>query len=81
MRQLSKRMEEQLGMKLEVTPALKEHLVEQYADYKMGARPLKRAIQTVIEDALAEEILSKKLGKGSHIVAGFSAGKVNIKVK
>lgn len=80
-RQLSKRMEEQLGMKLEVTPALKEHLVEQYADYKMGARPLKRAIQTVIEDALAEEILAKKLGKGTHLVAGFSQGKVNLKVK
>ena len=80
-RQLSHRMEQQLGMRLEVTPSLKEHLVEKYADYKMGARPLKRAIQTVIEDALAEEILKKKLGKGSHIVAGFSVGKVNIKVK
>ncbi len=80
-KQLSRRMEEQLGMKLEVTPSLKEHLVERYADAKMGARPLKRAIQTVIEDALAEEILSKKLGKGTHLVAGFSGGKVNIKVK
>ena len=80
-KQLSKRMEVQLGMKLEVTPALKDHLVERYADAKMGARPLKRAIQTVIEDALAEEILAKKLDKGSHLVAGFRAGKVDIKVK
>ncbi len=80
-KQLSRRMEEQLGMKLDVTPALKEHLVERYADLKMGARPLKRAIQTVIEDALAEEILLKKLGKGTHLVVGFGGGKVNIKVK
>ncbi|MBQ8816913.1 MAG: ATP-dependent Clp protease ATP-binding subunit [Lachnospiraceae bacterium] len=80
-KQLGKRMEEQLGMKLEITPALKEHLVEKYADAKMGARPLKRAMQSVIEDALAEEILVKKLGAGSHIVAGFSGGKVNFKIK
>ena len=79
--QLSRRMEEQLGMKLEVTPALKEHLVEKHSDAKMGARPLKRAIQTVIEDGLAEEILTKKLGEGSHIVAGFAGGKVTFKIK
>ena len=80
-KQLSRRMEAQLGMKLEVTPALKEHLVEKYSDAKMGARPLKRAIQTVVEDGLAEEILTKKLGVGSHIVAGFSGGKVTFKIK
>ena len=80
-KQLSRRMEEQLGMKLEITPALKEHLVEKYSDAKMGARPLKRAIQTVVEDGLAEEILTKKLGAGSHIVAGFSGGKVTFKIK
>jgi ATP-dependent Clp protease ATP-binding subunit ClpC len=80
-KQLSRRMEEQLGMKLEITPALKEHLVEKHSDAKMGARPLKRAIQTVVEDGLAEEILTKKLGAGSHIVAGFSGGKVTFKIK
>lgn len=80
-KQLGRRMEEQLGMKLEVTPALKEHLVEKHSDAKMGARPLKRAIQTIIEDGLAEEILTKKLGAGSYIVAGYAGGKVNFKVK
>ncbi len=80
-KQLGRRMEEQLGMKLEITPSLKEHLVEKYSDAKMGARPLKRAMQKVIEDALAEEILSKKLTAGCHIVAGYSAGKVNFKIK
>lgn len=80
-RQLSRRMEEQLGMKLEVTPALKEHLVEKHSDAKMGARPLKRAIQTIIEDGLAEEILTRKLAAGSHIVAGYAGGKVNFKIK
>ena len=80
-KQLSRRMEEQLGMKLDITPSLREYLVEKHSDLKMGARPLKRAIQTIIEDGLAEEILTKKLKAGSHIVAGFAGGKVNFKVK
>ncbi len=80
-KQLAGRMEEQLGMKLEITPALKEHLVEKYSDAKMGARPLKRAMQSVIEDGLAEEILTRHLGAGSRITAGFSGGKVTFKVK
>ena len=54
---LYKRCEDQLGIHLTITAALKEHLVSKYADNKMGARPLKHAIQSVVEDALAEEIL------------------------
>ena len=57
---LYKRCEDQLGIHLTITAALKEHLVKKYADNKMGARPLKRAIQSVVEDALAEEILLKR---------------------
>ena len=57
---LYKRCEDQLGIHLTITAALKEHLVSKYADNKMGARPLKRAIQSVVEDALAEEILQKR---------------------
>ena len=56
---LYKRCEDQLGIHLTITAALKEHLVKKYADNKMGARPLKRAIQSEVEDALAEEILLK----------------------
>ena len=37
----------------------------------MGARPLKRAIQTLIEDALAEEILSGRVKSGDHVSAGI----------
>ena len=46
---LYKRCEDQLGIHLTITAALKEHLVKKYADNKMGARPLKRAIQSVVE--------------------------------
>ena len=78
---LYKRCEEQLGIHLTITAALKEHLVEKYADNKMGARPLKRAIQSVVEDALAEEILQKKVVPGDKVSAGFKDGKVVFTVK
>lgn len=78
---LYKRCEDQLGIHLTITAALKEHLVEKYADNKMGARPLKRAIQSVVEDALAEEILQKKVVPGDKVSAGFKDGKVVFTVK
>lgn len=78
---LYKRCEDQLGIHLTITAALKEHLVGKYADNKMGARPLKRAIQSVVEDALAEEILQKKVVPGDKVSAGFKDGKVVFTVK
>ena len=78
---LYKRCEDQLGIHLTITAALKEHLVKKYADNKMGARPLKRAIQSVVEDALAEEILQKKVVPGDKVSAGFKDGKVVFTVK
>lgn len=78
---LYKRCEDQLGIHLTITVALKEHLVKKYADNKMGARPLKRAIQSVVEDALAEEILLKKVVPGDKVSAGFKNGKVVFTVK
>ncbi len=78
---LYKRCEEQMDIKLTLTGALKEHLVEKYSDVKMGARPLKRAIQSVVEDSLAEEILSKRVQPGNVVTAGFKNGKVTFTVK
>lgn len=78
---LYKRCEDQLGIHLTITAALKEHLVKKYTDNKMGARPLKRAIQSVVEDALAEEILLKKVVPGDKVSAGFKNGKVVFTVK
>ncbi len=78
---LYRRCEEQLDIRLTMTAALKEHLVEKYADAKMGARPLKRAIQSVVEDALAEELLEKKIQPGDRVSAGFKGGRVVFTVK
>jgi len=78
---LAKRCENQMGIRLTLTPALKEHLVKKYSDQKMGARPLKRAIQSVVEDALAEEILAGRVKRGDTVSAGFKADKINFHVK
>ena len=78
---LTKRCESQMDIHLSLTPALKEHLVKKYSDNKMGARPLKRAIQSVVEDSLAEEILAKKVKPGDTVSAGFKDDKVTFRVK
>ena len=78
---LIRRSKKQMDITLKITPALKSHLVEKYTDLKMGARPLRRAIQTVIEDALAEEILSDKVKSGDTVSAGWKEEKVTFTVK
>ena len=78
---LSKRCEEQLQIKLKFSPALKEYLVEKHSDKKMGARPLKRAIQSLVEDTLAEEILRGNVKPGDTVTAGIKDEKVTFHVK
>ena len=78
---LYKRCESQMDIRLSMTAAMKEYLVEKYSDAKMGARPLKRAIQSVVEDALAEEILLKKVQPGDSVSVGYKNGKVCFTVK
>ena len=73
---LIKRAKTQLGINLKITAALRNHIVEKYSDAKMGARPLKRAIQSVIEDPLAEKILAEECPAGSTVTAGFRGGEV-----
>lgn len=77
---LAKRCEAQMGIKLKLSPALKEYLVDKYADMKMGARPLKRAMQSEVEDALAEEILNGRVKPGDAVTAGYKGEKVTFTV-
>ncbi len=72
---LTKRAAVQMDLKLSLSNALKEHLVDKYSDMKMGARPLRRAIQSVVEDALAEEILKGTVKSGDTVVAGYKTDK------
>ena len=78
---LARRCKKQMQIKLSVSRALKEHIIEKYADEKMGARPLKRAMQSVIEDQLAEEILKGNVKAGDTVTAGYRKEKVVFDVK
>lgn len=75
------RCRKQMDIELSVSPALKEYIVEKYTDAKMGARPMKRAIQTEIEDTLAEEILSGAIRGGDKVSAVLKNKKVVYKVR
>lgn len=80
-RNLCSRCREQMSIELSVTPAVKEFLVRKYTDLKMGARPLRRAIQTQIEDSLAEEILAGNVKPGDKVSASLKDKKITFQVK
>ena len=65
-----------LRVALQVLFELRNHIVDKYSDDKMGARPLKRAIQSVIEDPLSEKILAEEFTEGCTVTAGFRGGEV-----
>lgn len=73
---LARRAKDQLGLTLRIAPSLKEHLVDQYADPKMGARPLRRALQSVVEDELSTRLLAEEFAKGDSVTIGCRNGKV-----
>ena len=68
---LTKRVREQLksqGLGFELTDAARTHLSEKGYDPQMGARPLRRAIQRLVEDPLSEKLLWKEFQAGDTIV-------------
>lgn len=61
------RCEKQMGIHLTITGSVKGYIAEKAYNPKYGARPLRRMIQTQIEDMLAEEILSGKIKSGDDV--------------
>ena len=64
------------GMTLEVTQAAKDHIIKIGYDVAYGARPLRRVIQNMVEDVLAEQLLLGKYTQGMTIIVdkGSEAG-------
>ena len=69
---IEKRTREQLGIHLSVTEEAKSLLIEKGYDEKYGARPLRRTIQTMLEDKMAEEMLDGRIKAGSRVEIGAS---------
>ena len=67
LRSLWKRIE-QLGYKVELSDAAKDFVATKGYDVQFGARPLKRAIQTYIEDGISEMIINSELSQGDTIL-------------
>ena len=63
-------------IQLEISPAAKALLVEKGTDFKFGARPLKRAIQKLVEDEIAERLLKKIFQAGDTIAIHKTEGKL-----
>ena len=61
---------EGLGLGLELTPSAKELLSKKGYDPQLGARPLRRALQRLVEDPLSERLLNKQFVAGQIIVVG-----------
>jgi ATP-dependent Clp protease ATP-binding subunit ClpC len=68
-----------MGFSLKITDEAKEFIAEKGYDVQFGARPLHRAIQKYLEDALAEEILNLNVKQGDILIAGLD--KENQKIK
>ncbi|MBE5064265.1 ATP-dependent Clp protease ATP-binding subunit [Lachnospiraceae bacterium DSM 108991] len=66
------RAKEQLGITLHVRDSVKKHIVETGTDQKYGARPLRRAVQNLLEDKLAEAVLDGTIKRGQTVEAGMS---------
>ncbi|MCC6553186.1 MAG: ATP-dependent chaperone ClpB [Polyangiaceae bacterium] len=64
------------GLTLDISPEAKGFLIEQGWDPQYGARPLKRAIQRLIEDELAKRILGGELKQGEVVVIGRQGGEL-----
>jgi ATP-dependent Clp protease ATP-binding subunit ClpC len=64
-----------LGYKLRLTDSAKDFIAEKGFDKQFGARPLKRAIQKYIEDALAEKIITSKIQSGDEILMALNSDK------
>lgn len=71
-REFTKRVKNQMGITLTIRDSAKKHIVEKGTDAKYGARPLRRAMQTELEDKLAEAILNGEVKEGDHVEVGVS---------
>ena len=64
---LSKRLQ-QLGYNMSITEEAQRYVASKGSDVQFGARPLTRAIQTYIEDALGEMIVNEEISEGDTII-------------
>ena len=75
------RCKEQMNITLNIRDSVKTYIAEKGYEPKYGARPLRRMIQSKVEDMLAEEILSGTIKSGDIVDAGMKKDEVHFTVK
>ena len=78
---LEKRCLDQMNITLKVRTAVRDLIADKGFDQKYGARPLKRAIQNMVEDPLAEELLAGRVKTGDQVTVTLTKDKITFKVK
>ena len=81
LKSLEKRCEEQMDIHLNVTNSAVDYIAEAGFDAKYGARPLRRAIQSKIEDRLANELLEGKIRRGDIVQVQYRNKEIRFIVK
>jgi len=76
-----KRCETQMNITLKITAGVIDFIVSAGYDHKYGARPLRRAIQTNVEDKLAEEVLDGKIKPGDVVSVRMKGKEVAFYIK
>lgn len=80
LREISDRAKKQLEITLKVSAKAKNLIIEESFDKKYGARPLRRKLQTLIEDKLAEEVLDGNVKKGDTVSVGVKENQLKFEV-
>lgn len=80
-REFTKRLKEQLQIDLTIRDSVKNLIIEKGTDVKYGARPLRRAMQTQLEDRLADAILTGEVRAGMKVEAGVSKKEIKFYLK
>ena len=80
-RDFTKRLASQMDIRLTLRESAKNLIVEKGTDAKYGARPLRRALQTELEDKLAEAILNGEVKRGDHVEAGAAKKEIRFTVR
>ena len=78
LKEVERRMKEQ-GIELKIEKSVKKLVAEKGIDKAYGARPLRRAIQNIVEDSLAEYILDGKIKAGEEVKIAAKDGKIIVK--
>ena len=78
-REFTSRVKKQMNITLTIRDSVKKHIANKGTDMKYGARPLRRAVQTELEDKLADAVLNQEVKAGDKVDVGIGSGEVKFR--